>query len=65
MKLLERVTFLAGHRTKEVVRTMEEVAREGVGPGDSDVWERAALLVPPLPPTNLGGHCGIIKVTIY
>ena len=40
---------------------MEET-REGIGPGDSDVWDRASIIVPPLPPTNLGGNCGIIQV---
>ena len=62
VQLVESVTFKAGGHHKTTSRTVAEQRRGLVGPGDSDIWDRVPVRVPPLPPSNLGGSCGIIQL---
>ena len=62
VRLVESVTFQAEGRHKTTSRTVAEQHRGRVGPGDSDIWDRVPVRVPPLPPSNLGGSCGIIQL---
>jgi len=62
VQLVESVTFKAGGHHKTTSRTVAEQRRGRVGPGDSDIWDRVPVRVPPLPPSNLGGSCGIIQL---
>jgi len=63
VQLLETVIFKAiGGHTKTHTKVITEQNRGRIGPGDSDIWNKATIGVPALPPTNLGGSCGIIQV---
>jgi hypothetical protein len=63
VRLVELVTYRADptdlKREKRVLATQE---RGPIVPGTSDYWEQVALVVPPVPPSGLGGPCQIIDV---
>ncbi|ODN02196.1 Arrestin domain-containing protein 3 [Orchesella cincta] len=60
-QLVQEATFFAQSSKNQSFKPIIDMKRsQGVDPGDSDIW-RAELLVPPVPPTKLGG-CRIIDV---
>ncbi|XP_023343516.1 arrestin domain-containing protein 1 isoform X2 [Eurytemora carolleeae] len=62
VQLVEKVTFKAGGHTRSTSRIIAEQQRGRIGPGDSDLWNKVAMYVPGLPPSNLGGSCNIIQL---
>ena len=62
VQLVEAVTFKASGHSKTTSRVVVEARSGRVGPGESAMWDRERLRVPPLPPSNLGGNCGIITL---
>jgi len=62
LSLIETVTYHTSRKNKTETRTVAEIRRGRIEPGDQDMWEDVKMRVPALPPTNLGGNCDIINV---
>jgi len=62
LSLIETVTYHTSRKNKTETRTVAEIRRGRIEPGDQDMWEDVKMRVPALPPTNLGGNCDIISV---
>eukprot|EP00088_Acartia_fossae_P019105 TRINITY_DN2109_c0_g1_i1.p1 TRINITY_DN2109_c0_g1~~TRINITY_DN2109_c0_g1_i1.p1 ORF type:complete len:432 (-),score=73.87 TRINITY_DN2109_c0_g1_i1:428-1576(-) len=65
VELIETIAFKAGREKKVLTRTVAKMERGKVEPGDSDIWDRVPMLIPPLPPSFLGHGrpCGIIDLS--
>ena len=59
--LLQYVTFYARGKQRTVSKSIVQLRRGEIAPGDSDVYANLPLLVPPLPPSQLI-HCNIIDI---
>ncbi|XP_053640537.1 arrestin domain-containing protein 17-like [Cherax quadricarinatus] len=62
--LLQVITYIMPNGVKEVVeeRVVKEVVRGMIPPGESDLWENVALVVPPLVPANIHLTCRLLHV---
>jgi hypothetical protein len=61
LTLVQNATFFAQSSKRQGTKTLSEVKRPGVDPGDTDIWQGRLLQIPAVPPTKLGG-CRIIDV---
>ncbi|CAL8092312.1 unnamed protein product [Orchesella dallaii] len=68
-QICQKVKFTGKHLSREKTSSshayFNEIRRsKGVSPGDSETW-RDALVVPSVPPTNLGAGCRFIDVQYF
>ncbi|XP_029643437.1 arrestin domain-containing protein 17 [Octopus sinensis] len=55
------ISFHATTKTTTGHKNITSVTQGGIPPGESDYWNQVALLIPPLPPSNLM-YCKIIDI---
>ena len=61
---LQKTTYVGSGKTKELVKTVSELQRQGIEANDRDVFNGLSLHIPPLPPSFLGG-CRIIDIKYF